>query len=368
MTHSILPPSSAARRVACPGSRFLESLYQGEQNESAKEGHAAHWVAAELLRGATIKEGDVSPEGVTITEEMITGGLLYSDVVSSIVNVDSTVTKNIEKQIKITSIHPECFGTPDLWFFTKNESGECDLYIFDYKYGFSNVEAFENWQLIEYSAGILEMYDINNVTVHFYIIQPRCYSDKIKSWNIKATKLGSYYETLRKAEHLAINDNAPLQPSPECKNCKARHACKALQQSALSVVEESYSFEFRNDKLGPVALGSELRLLHHFKKILDARINGLEAEAIERLKRSEQVTFYKLEQGYGRERWNTEPEKVIALSDLYGVKVTKPVELITPKQAVKAGLPAEVVKKYSETPKGELKLVVNDARKLFGGA
>ena len=38
---------------------------------------------------------------------------------------------------------------------------------------------------------------------------------------------------------------------------------------------------------------------------------------------------------------------------------------ITPKQAIKAGLSAEIVSQYSETPKGEIKLVEDDLNRAF---
>jgi len=52
---------------------------------------------------------------------------------------------------------------------------------------------------------------------------------------------------------------------------------------------------------------------------------------------------------------------------MMGVALAKP-GAITPKQAIKAGLPKEIVASYSETPSGEIKLVASDAtqiRKVF---
>lgn len=70
----------------------------------------------------------------------------------------------------------------------------------------------------------------------------------------------------------------------------------------------------------------------------------------------------------GRERWIKPEPEVIAMGELMGVKlgVTK---LVTPKQAIKAGMPEAVIKSFTETPRGELKLVPDDgtkARKIFG--
>jgi hypothetical protein len=47
------------------------------------------------------------------------------------------------------------------------------------------------------------------------------------------------------------------------------------------------------------------------------------------------------------------------MATMMGVDISKPGAL-TPKQSIKAGLPAATVAMYSETPVGELKLVRDD--------
>jgi hypothetical protein len=359
MQHSILAPSSAARRVACPGSRKLEAMYPQDSSEASQEGEAAHWVAAEYVQGNDgMRISGKAPNGVTITDEMLSGAALYAECVHKEAYADTDF--HIEETIAIPSIHADCFGTPDL-FFEDNDH----LVIFDYKFGFTPVEAFENWQLIEYAAGILEK-NRHCVTVSFHIVQPRCYSYPVKKWFISVAELEPYFNQLRVAESVAMQDDAPCIPSPQCKHCKARHACASLQSSALSVIEDTRVNQ--NQLLTPLQLGQELRVLHYFQDILKARINGLEAEVIATLAKKERVPFYSLEQGFGRERWKEDPATMIATAALLGVNIAKAPECITPKQAVKAGLPRNIVDKYSETPPGELKLIKNNAARLFGGA
>lgn len=48
--HSRLPPSSAARRMACPGSRAMEEQYgRNEESDASREGDLAHELAAWYL-------------------------------------------------------------------------------------------------------------------------------------------------------------------------------------------------------------------------------------------------------------------------------------------------------------------------------
>ena len=110
--------------------------------------------------------------------------------------------------------------------------------------------------------------------------------------------------------------------------------------------------------------------LHHVpgleraQAILEARISGLKGQAIALERQNIDVPFYRMEQGEGRERWV--PEKaaeVIAICDLLGHDVRKKDALVTPKQARRLGVDASVISAYSETPRGERKLVPDTTTK-----
>ena len=87
-----------------------------------------------------------------------------------------------------------------------------------------------------------------------------------------------------------------------------------------------------------------------------------------RIKQGAAIPGWMAQQGQGREKWAMPLPEVIALGQMMGVDISKP-GAVTPKQAIKAGLPAELVKQYSETPFGEIKLVpdtVSASRRIFG--
>ena len=76
--HSILSPSSAARRVACPGSRELEARFpESPESDYAREGEVAHWVLRTLLEshisGFTDTELPPVINGLDVTPEMRSG-------------------------------------------------------------------------------------------------------------------------------------------------------------------------------------------------------------------------------------------------------------------------------------------------------
>ena len=248
------------------------------------------------------------------------------------------------------------------------------LHIWDYKFGRRHVEAFENWQLIEYAAGILMALEINGhddqyIRVNLHIVQPRSISKNsaIRSWNTFASELRAYFNILRDRELASMAESASCLPSPECSYCQGRHACQALQRSALSAVDLS----LMNSpwELSSTEIGNELRYLKHAAELLDARITGLSEQATARLKNGQRIPFFSLEAGSGRERWKVPAEEIVPLGEIFGIDLVKSIDVITPRQAVKLGIPEEVVKSYTERPITGLKLIQNDgsqSRKIFG--
>lgn len=368
--HSNLPPSSAARRVACAGSRKLESLYPSTENEHSIEGEIAHSFAAKSIEAFCFQKEFSCLSEHAITLEMREGSELYLDFIINIVNglcIPSDLFSSIfhiEEKVDISNIHPECWGTPDFYFIYQNE-----LHLFDYKFGHKYVEVFENWQLIEYAAGIINTHcqNVKTLNIHFHIVQPRCYSNKgpVQSWSISLSDLQRYFSILKQAEAQAMSVDAKVTPNSECNYCTARHACPALQIAALTAADISTKSTPFN--LTPIQIGVELRYLKRAADILEARITGLSAEATALLKKGESVAYWRLEESQGREKWERPAEEVITLGKLYNCELSKPLEPITPRQAVKAGIPESVVSAYVAPRKSSLKLVPQiNSRKIFG--
>jgi len=356
--HSKLPPSSAARRMACPGSRSLEALYPREETDAAREGTLAHEVCARLLRGETVLD---------VPEEMLEHCKLYANHILTAAEGNEL---HIEERLDISSIHPDCWGTPDCWFKKNNT-----LYLYDFKYGFGYVDVYENWQLIEYSAGVPVKNSEPFEMVIFTIIQPRWFGSggSIRKWEVTRDTIQDYWFQLEIAERLAMTEPAATTPSDQCVNCKARHACPALEQTVLSHIDSS-SYNVPYD-LTDRQIGQELRIMHRAAKLLDARITGLEEEALNLLKRGHSIPHYQVGHTQPRERWKSDDATIIALGDVLGLDVAKPQEPITPKQAVAKAIKEkkdkkiiEILKDNSETPPGSIKLVeINEKenRKIF---
>ena len=275
--------------------------------------------------------------------------------------------RQVEKRVAIDA---DCWGTADVWAI---HLASRHLHVGDYKFGHLYVDVVENWQLINYAAGVFNAVELTGIeeqafSVHLTIIQPRSYHSDgpIRTWSLSAVDLRGYFNQLKMAAEKATVPDAKCTTGSECQDCTARHACPALQAQGYWAIEKSTdAIPF---DLPAGALGRELKLVQDAIERLKSRASGMEYEVLARIKQGAAIPGWMAQQGQGREKWAMPLPEVIALGQMMGVDISKP-GAVTPKQAIKAGLPAELVKQYSETPFGEIKLVpdtVSASRRIFG--
>lgn len=372
--HSFLPPSGAAAWVNCAMWPTMNKLYPQENTPETLEGNAAHWVAWEMLAGRFHNIGIATPNGVAVTEEMIEGGELVCEVIGEKLKHGS----HIERRVAIPRIHKDCFGTPDAWGF---DSATFVLDVLDYKFGHRFVDEFENWQGVSYIAGILEELAVELkiplgqldqlVTVNFTVIQPRCFykGRPVRTWTVRAEQLRGQLNRLEGAAQNAtvFLGVAPLATTnPECGDCPGRHACATLQKAAYSDAE--FAVASVPVELSPQAAGLELSMLERAYARIEARVEGLREQVKADIKRGAQVPMWGVEQQYGRTKWTRPDTEIIAFGKLMGKDLSKS-SVKTPGQAEKLGIDGAVIKAYTITPPGEIKLVPNttsNAARVFG--
>lgn len=358
MGHSRLSPSRANQWVNCPGSITMqEKCPKPPESQAAREGTAAHWLAEQVLLDK--EPGSVAPNGVEINDEMREAVSTYTN---GILTRFPRNALTVERKVKAPCIHPELWGTLDLMAY---DSKTHTIIIDDFKYGRGAVDAFENWQMMCYAAGLVDLADFR-LRVRFEIWQPRL-SDNPSVWEVKAVDLRPYINRLHNAAHEALSDSPKVKTGSHCIYCSARASCPAISKSAASILD--LVDQASVDELTPDALSNEITVLRYAADLLTYRLTGLEAQATGLLQSGKFVPGYAIEPGPGREVWAKPLEEVFALGEMLGVNLKKK-EAITPKQAVKAGIPADFVKQYSTINKSALKLVpVNKtlAYKIFGG-
>jgi hypothetical protein len=345
-----------------------------EQGAEAMEGTAAHWVFEEMLFNRPIAEGMVAPNGVSVTEEMLEGGEVYAAAVSEAYQSLASVSHYfIERRVMIPRVHENNWGTPDTWIFGHNPtSGRAKLVVLDYKFGHEFVEVFENWQLVDYTCGLLDELGIDGIAdqltdVEFVVVQPRSYhrDGPVRTWRTTASNLRGHFNKLRGAAEAAHMPKPIATPSAACKHCPGRHACEALQRSAYEAAD--MAFHSAPHEMSPEAAGLELRMLLRAQARLAARISGHSEQIEHVLRTGGRNPYFQLEQTLGRLGWARPVQEILELGKLCGADLSKP-QAITPTQAKKLIDPA-LVDLYSERGNAGLKLEPannSQARKVFG--
>lgn len=361
-----LRPSAAAQWMECPGSVVMSEQFPQEDSEASRNGTASHWAAyrAFATGGILPPVGTPAPNGVILDMEMIECAGMYVQAVKSQVNTSLTFC---EEQMMIPLIHPECGGTPDYWYYNPREK---ELHIWDYKYGFIVVEPWENMQAICYAAGALDYtarslnmpYGIfdQQTTVIIHIVQPRPFhvAGPIREWRVNAANLRGYFNRLQQSAIEAVGPNPRCNTGKWCKYCDARHACIPAQKAAYGAVE--YTDNAVTCVLTPDALALELRTMQRAADQIKYRLTGLQEQAIALLKSGQLLPGYSLKQGYGRRNWIKPVSEVIAMGQIMGKDLTKPLDAITPAQAKKLGIPQDLIDAFSQIGETGLELVQND--------
>lgn len=369
--HSVLAPSSSARRIQCPASTLLEPAHAlpDVDDSEARNGTAAHWGASEQLAGRLIDVGQIAPNGVYLTDEMVQGADLYCDDVTKALGPLRFKPSDgkIEEPVAIPRVHPQSWGTPDYSIWAPAVK---TLLVWDYKFGHRVVDPFENRQMVEYVAGLLPTdLDDRHVRVVVSIVQPRSFHPEgpVRRWTFWASEIRGHINQANGAAHEALGANPRARVGPECRDCKARHVCTTLQRDGYRTVDEAerpQPFE-----MPPGALGLELTTLNAAALRLAARISGLEEQARAAIRRGVSVPGWAVQHGEGREAWTVPAGQVLAVAGALGLNIAKPVEVITPRQAREAGLDPALVAAMSARPSGAAALVPADtsaARKVFG--
>lgn len=373
--HAFLAPSSAFRWVRCALSASLEAAYpETEDSPSSLEGTAAHWAVQMLLQGTPAAVDVQAPNGVAVTREMLEAAELVRDDIATTLGPDWAKYLVIERPVQIPRVHPTLnWGTPDYRAWGRLNNGRLCLYVWDFKYGHGVVEAFENWQMTDYTAGLLDEAGIDGIqdqetVVEMIVIQPRAFHRQgpVRRWRVQASDLRANINRLANAASVATAPNPPATPTPEgCENCTGRHACEALRRSAYTAADKGQHYGALD--LPPHALGLELRALKRAQALLDARVTGLEAQVSATIKRGTLVPFWYMDSVPGRLAWTKPAAEVFALGDMLGLDLRKPAEPITPTQAKAAAkvakVPGEIFDAYADRPPGAVKLTADDGSK-----
>lgn len=333
-----------------------------------EEGIAGHWLAHMMGQGYTVAEGTEAPNKVEVDGDMLDGAQLY---LNDIRERSAGHPVYMETTLLAAWIHEQCGGTPDAWSWNPVTR---TLTVWDYKYGFRFVDAFENPQPVIYVAAILDYlhkagvivvdgHSEQDITVDIVIVQPRSYSaGTVRNWKLKAAMLRPMWNLLRAAAMAAAGADPQLRAGAHCLDCSARAHCPAAIRASLVALDVS-SRSVPID-LAPEAAGDLLRRLKAAQDALKSMVTGLEQQMIHAMNNGHQDPNWTM--GYGNSKTvyvEGGEAQILALAKVMGVDIAKPVRAKTPLQVLEIMDP-RLVNRFITKQHGARKLLPFTERSL----
>jgi len=372
MSHSPVSPSSAGTWVHCNGMVNMIKDIPNTKSDSSIEGDTAHWLASEMIMTALSSDpatgmiGITAPTGHIVDKEMFDYVAPYVQDVLTVVGMDHRDLVHVEESIQIPRIHAQAHGTPDCWYY---DDVNRIVYIWDLKYGWGIVEVYRNWQMMMYAIGVVDAitdsdgHQEQSIHVNMRLAQPRPHHEDgpIREWGMPASELRPYANQLESAARQAMDGTGKLCSGEHCKYCLARPTCPAdryAAMNALDVAEMQPCHEVLNHDY-------ELDMLERAKNIINQRYDAQVEYVTQLIKNGTPVSGRSLKPTPGRgSTWIKPVEEIISLGQIFNIGLEKPTAILTPNQAIKAGIPKEMVAGYSQRKPSGLKLVKDDLRKI----
>ena len=369
MKHSRIPPSSAhiwGRPGGCRGWVAMldsEGLLKDTETDACKEGLEAHAWASAILAGMKIGGPTDDPE---MDLEMEKAVRVYTNDVAQ--TLDSDLSQlHIEALVSATRVHPQySVGTTDSYAYLAHRR---TLYVWDYKHGRQNVEAFENWQCINYAVGILDTLGLPDLetTVEIRIVQPRAYHPEgaVKVWSLPAHELRPYANHLARGAEESLSGTGKIHTGTHCRYCRARVICPAALEAGVELYEAVA--EASPDTLEVKNLAHLYSITKRAKEHLTYMLEGYTAQMEHHLRSGESVPGYTLEPTRGNRKWRLPPEETQGFLEALGVD---PIErkLMSPAKVEAILGSPELIGTLTERPTTGLKIKqidINLARRIF---
>ena len=298
--HAKLSPSSAARWMTCPGSVTLSEGIEDKSSKNADEGTMMHAFAAKCLETGTDAHSYVGQTdkdtGLILQAGQVKDVQFYVDHVREIV-ASTGGELQVEQRLPIGWMTGEegAHGTADAVIVTPDE-----LIIVDAKFGFKEVDADENPQLMIYAAAAWDelkvAYDFQRVRV--VISQPRLLAKP--EFTFSTVDLQAFIIKVDfAAEYTRYQTEKYVPSSKACQWCRAKAICPALREQALADFDEVVPETAHEDDLARVMANANL---------IEDWIKAVRAEVERRLLGGIPVPGYKLVQGKKGNRAWADPE------------------------------------------------------------
>jgi hypothetical protein len=324
--HAKLSPSKRSRWALCPGSIREEAKYPDTgSGPAAADGTHSHTLLEHCIKNGLSDPMDQVGETFTDHE-----GTFKVDadraarVKTAIEYIRERSMNGLLLVISEEKVDPEhLLGRKDL-------SGTVDCQIvgpdwielIDYKDGMGVVSAEGNMQLEQYAYGVLAVYKlpVNGAypfsTVRMTIIQPKLAMKGMKpitSHEVSVRDLMANMGTIITQAAATDAPDAPLVPGDsQCKFCRAKGSCSALANNVMKevgimfqpVVTETLDVAQQSADKDPSTMDdAQIAQIMEAAPLMRQLLEGVEKEALRRLKAGQTIPGLKLVNGKGSRSW-----------------------------------------------------------------
>lgn len=343
--HAFLAPSFAPVWAHCSAAPGAAAGIVVPDTPETVEGTAAHWVVASqlelfrqhqyMLTDDYSRLGYQDPDGTLITRDMTDAAEVMVEDVRTRVPHEKAAMLLIEQPVTMPHIHEHNWGTLDA-ALVDLQAGQ--IVLWDYKHGHRDVEAEGNFQMADYLAGLVAMFQIDghaeqHIDVEVRVVHPRAYSSLSGAVSVHRGKLADWradWNLLHSQANEAFT--APrYRPGLHCRDCPAVGKCPSARKAGYSII--SYvDAATALDTMDGGDLAYEYEILSQGLAIVKARLEAVEEDLQARVRGGDTSTGLALQASRGRETWTAPAEQVITLGHLFGADFGK-VAAKTPNQA-----------------------------------
>jgi len=332
--HAKLSPSKRSRWALCPGSIREEAKYPDEgSGPAAIDGTHSHYLLEVCLwerKTATeyIGQSMLDHDGEFVIDKdraaRVQIALDYIREREALLDGKSNVISESKVDPAYLLGRDDLSGTVDVQILAGDT-----LELIDYKDGMGIVSAKGNLQLEQYAYGVLAGYKlpVNGAypfhTVRMTIIQPKLAMrgmNAISSHDVSVADLLANMGTIVKQAAATDQPDAPLVPGDsQCKFCRAKGSCAALASNVMKEVGIMFQPVVSNtldmaqqsaDKEPSTMDDAQIAQIMEAAPLMRQLLEGVEKEALRRLKAGQSIAGLKLVNGRGSRTWSLNEEEI----------------------------------------------------------
>lgn len=352
--HAQLSPSKRNRWALCPGSIREESKYpEQESGAAAIDGTHSHTLLEQCIKQSAQADFFV---GKTLTDHdgsFVVDKDRAARVQIALDYITEQSAGGLFQVASETRVNPafllgrdDLAGTVDIQIF-----GHDVLELIDYKDGMGIVSAKGNLQLEQYAYGVLAGYKlpVNGAypfsTVRMTIIQPKMAlrgMNPITSHDVSVAELMANMGTIIKQAAATDQPDAPLVPGDsQCKYCRAKGSCSALASNVMKevgimfqpIASKPLDIAQQSANKDPSTMDdAQITQIMEAAPLMRQLLEGVEKEALRRLKAGQTIAGLKLVNGRGSRTWSLNEEEIasrlikmgVPKSEVYETKLVSP--------------------------------------------